>query len=394
MKKRIKILFHIETFLSGGTEKVLMELMKNIDKSRYEVYFVVSYDLGQLEILKSQLPVGIHFIHLIESFYLNVFKIKRQKGNITSIEKVIDEIVLMPIRRNCVKQRLRNMAKEMDYIVDWDGTLGRYSSVFENKNFIKYAHMRLSVKECNDPKTNKRLLKVLENYSTIVVISDEMRQQFYQFFPSLEEKVVRIYNSFDFDFIRILGDQKPNDFIKSIQNVKYILAAGRLDESQKDFKTLLKAFAIVKRNAKTEERLVIIGKGPDRESLEALAQELGIADKVDFMGFQDNPYYWMKRCSLFVHSSKFEGLPTVLIEAMILGKPIVATNCPTGVSEILMGGQAGELVKIGDEIGLAEEIEKMLLNPDLSNSYVVKAKERLVDFEQSKVMSQFYAVFK
>jgi glycosyltransferase involved in cell wall biosynthesis len=136
-----------------------------------------------------------------------------------------------------------------------------------------------------------------------------------------------------------------------------ILGVGRLEE-QKDFPNLIRAFAQV-RKAYTA-RLVILGYGQDKQMLEDLVCELGLKEDVAFLGAVNNPYAYMSRSSLFVLSSKYEGLPTVLIEAMALGTPIVSTNCPNGSSDILKNGEYGELVNVGDSEALAEAILKAL----------------------------------
>ncbi|HET9493456.1 MAG TPA: glycosyltransferase [Chloroflexia bacterium] len=136
-----------------------------------------------------------------------------------------------------------------------------------------------------------------------------------------------------------------------------VLAVGRLTE-QKDFPTLIRAFARV-RQAR-QARLIILGEGPDREDLQALTAELGLSDDVSLTGFVDNPYAYLARASLFVLSSRWEGLPTVLIEALYCGVPVVATDCPSGPREILAGGKYGTLVPMQDVEALAEAIGKGL----------------------------------
>jgi glycosyltransferase involved in cell wall biosynthesis len=136
-----------------------------------------------------------------------------------------------------------------------------------------------------------------------------------------------------------------------------VLAAGRL-KPQKDFSTLIQAFALVRRNHLA--RLLILGEGSERPALEALVRESGLAQDVSLPGFVANPYPHMTRASLFVLSSRWEGLPGVLIEAMYCGAPLIATNCPSGPREILKDGQYGLLVPVGDVAALARAIEMAL----------------------------------
>lgn len=139
-----------------------------------------------------------------------------------------------------------------------------------------------------------------------------------------------------------------------------LLGVGRLVR-QKDFPTLLKAFARVR--AVRPVRLIILGDGRKRKTLEVLAQQLGVASDVDLPGFVLNPFPYMKQASVFVLSSAWEGLPGALVEAMACGCPVVSTNCPSGPEEILDGGAYGPLVPVGDDAALARAILAMLDSP-------------------------------
>ena len=139
-----------------------------------------------------------------------------------------------------------------------------------------------------------------------------------------------------------------------------ILGAGRLTR-QKDFPTLLRAFAVVKQQQ--DVRLVILGEGQQREQLTALIASLGISASVDLLGFVENPYAYMAKAALFVLSSAWEGSPNVLTEAMACGAPVVATDCPSGPREILQSGRYGLLVEVGDVKGLAQAMLKTLQHP-------------------------------
>jgi glycosyltransferase involved in cell wall biosynthesis len=132
-----------------------------------------------------------------------------------------------------------------------------------------------------------------------------------------------------------------------------ILSVGRLDR-QKDFSLLIKAFACVRKI--TPARLIILGEGPERVELAALVKQLGLEEDVSMPGFTQNPYPFMANASVFVLSSRWEGLPTVLVEALFCGAPIVATDCPSGPIEILKNGKYGRLVPVGDVDRLADAI--------------------------------------
>ena len=152
----------------------------------------------------------------------------------------------------------------------------------------------------------------------------------------------------------------PDPWLAEAAQTPVILGAGRLTE-QKDFGTLLRAFARLR--GTREARLIILGDGPERAALEALTADLGIDDCVRLAGFQVNPYAWMARASLFVLSSRYEGSPNVLVEAMALGTPVVATDCPSGPGEILDHGAIAPLVPLADPAAMATAMDQVLAHP-------------------------------
>ena len=138
----------------------------------------------------------------------------------------------------------------------------------------------------------------------------------------------------------------------------YLVAVGRL-EPQKGFDLLLRAYAILRKRGVTEP-LVIVGEGKDREKLQELAGSLDITEHVVFAGFQANPYPWLAGAKIFVSSSRFEGFCRVIAEALAVGTPVVATDCPSGPAEVLEDGEAGVLVPNEDVAALAEGIYRLL----------------------------------
>ena len=136
-----------------------------------------------------------------------------------------------------------------------------------------------------------------------------------------------------------------------------ILGVGRL-EPQKDFPTLIRAFAKVREVRPA--RLMILGSGRDREKLDSLVRELGLKEDVAIVGFVKNPYPYIKRAAVYVLSSAWEGFGNVIVEALALGTPVVATNCPSGPQEILADGKYGDLVSVGDSEAISEAILRVL----------------------------------
>lgn len=139
-----------------------------------------------------------------------------------------------------------------------------------------------------------------------------------------------------------------------------VLAVGRL-ETQKDYPTLLQAFALVRQQ--TPARLLILGEGSQRAALQTQIEELHLADAVDLFGYTENPYAYMSRAAVYVLSSAYEGYPTVLVEALACGCAVVSTDCPSGPAEILEQGKWGTLVPVGDAQALARAIQAALQQP-------------------------------
>lgn len=161
-----------------------------------------------------------------------------------------------------------------------------------------------------------------------------------------------------------------------------ILGVGRLTE-QKDFPNLLQAFARVR--CVHPARLIILGEGEERPRLEALVQQLRLTDDVSLPGFVSNPYNYMARAAVFVLSSRWEGLPTVLIESMAAGIPaVVSTDCPSGPAEILEHGRYGALVSVGDSPALAQAILEAIQKHPTDN-----LRKRAVYFSADRIVQQY-----
>lgn len=141
------------------------------------------------------------------------------------------------------------------------------------------------------------------------------------------------------------------------REVPVFVAAGRL-RPQKDFPMLISAFA--KLTTETEARLVILGEGPDRTALQNQIDALALSDSVELHGHNPNPYAFFANAKAFVLSSRWEGLPTVLIEAMACGAPVIATDCPSGPREILRAGEYGALIPVGDEDAMIDAMRTAL----------------------------------
>ena len=195
-------------------------------------------------------------------------------------------------------------------------------------------------------------------------------------------RITVIYNPIDLARIEAMAsaDEKSVSWTEPT-----IINVGRLAE-QKDQQTLIQAFAKVR--SRRTCRLVILGEGEKRAMLSALARKLGVGSDVLMPGFVANPYSWMRRSTVFVLSSKFEGLPTVLIEAMQCGAPVISADCPSGPAEILEDGRWGRLFQPGDVDALASAIEDAL-----DGKLVADVRQRAADFSVDAAVSRYVALF-
>jgi len=167
-------------------------------------------------------------------------------------------------------------------------------------------------------------------------------------------KSLCILNPFDFKMIKHKSLEKSKKIYNKRESIK-IISVGRLTY-QKDFLTLLKTIKLLKNKKKIE--LVIIGKGVEKKKLYNFVLNEKLESNVKFIGYQKNPFKFIKQADIFILTSLFEGSPNVLVEALYLKKYIISTNCPTGPREILDNGRYGSLVKIGDY----KKISKILMN--------------------------------
>ncbi|MDR1472644.1 MAG: glycosyltransferase [Synergistaceae bacterium] len=166
-----------------------------------------------------------------------------------------------------------------------------------------------------------------------------------------------------------------------------MLAVGRLGP-QKDFSTLLRAFAMFSKWF-GDARLVILGEGKRRPQLEGLARELGISDRLFMPGYEPNPYPYMKRASLFVMTSLYEGFANVVAEALACGCNVVSTDCPSGPSEILDGGKYGWLARAGDHEDIARKMARAVLSPMPGEVLV----ERASYFSETRAVDGYRKLF-
>ena len=207
-----------------------------------------------------------------------------------------------------------------------------------------------------------------------------------------ESMIEVIYNPAIPEHVESLKFEKiEHSWFDESSTVPVVVSVGRLTR-EKDCPTTLRAVAEL---SKTREvRLVMVGDGPLLQDLQVLAAELGIEPSVWFAGHQRNPYRFMGQSSVFVLTSIYEGIANVLAEALASGAPVVATDCPTGPTEVLLGGRAGLLVPVGDQVAVANAIGRFLDNPSLQESFSSGIAESIKRFQPEMAAKAYVELIK
>ena len=241
-----------------------------------------------------------------------------------------------------VAQKLKNIDKNIWFVIHTT-----ISKRLEQKSFFSRF------------KAKKEFIKIYQN-SNIIAVSNGIKKDLEKF--NLNSNIKTIYNPFDIEKIKKLGDEKID------LNFKYIISVGNMTKIKRQ-DLIIKTFSKLNTNL----HLVLLGKGNQEKNLKKLVKKLNLENRVHFLGWQQNPYKYIKNAKLFVLSSEIEGFGNVLVESLILNTPIVSTNCPSGPNEILVDKLSKFLVKVGDETELKEKIELALKKyPTIKENYYKK----------------------
>ncbi len=217
-----------------------------------------------------------------------------------------------------------------------------------------------NVSKSNRPIDDRRYRRLFPYASHVVAVSQGVADDLAVTADVPRDRITTIYNPTITPNLHAKAAEQPDHPWLLDRGAPVILAAGRLTE-QKDYPTLIEAFGRLV--ARRPCRLVILGEGPLQQELEGLAGKLDLTDRISFAGWSDNPFAFMSRASLFVLSSRWEGFGMVLAEALACGLPCVSTDCPSGPAEILLNGEIGPLVPVGDDAALAEAMGRVLDDP-------------------------------
>lgn len=386
MQKK-KILFYTSGIGLGGVERVLIELLKFIDKEKFDVK--VAFQNGNERYFENEIPKQIEYRFMLKKELIDkTIYFKERKKNIFY---KLGYLIMMKYEKFIIRKEFLKFSNDRDIIIDFKS--GDFYKVIQlNKKARKMCWLHNEItKVSNYKKRKKRLEKFFEKCEKVICICNEMKENLIKEMPKIKDKIEVIYNCFDIEKIERraeeISDLNNNEIV--LLKKDYFIMVGRLDDIQKDYSTLVKAYKrYFDKNIKAI-KLYLLGDGPDRKKIEIMLEKEKLKKNIILLGAKKNPYPWIKNCKMLIHSSKFEGLPTVLIEALILNKKIISTNCPTGPKEILENGKIGTLVNIGNIKEMSEAIEKEL-NINIDKEEIKKSRER---FNGSIIIKKVEEIF-
>ena len=336
----MKILFIVPDFSCGGAERVSVIFAKQLKEKGNDVFFVnLGTENGEMgEWIHSILPCESLNCHRVLYSFFKLFKvINRYKADYVYSSRIHVSLLLL----------LLGFFIRMKLII-------RMPTMPENrlyKGFVaksKYVIFRFLEK------------KLYPRAYKLIAQTEEMRQSIIRIFNLSKEKVITIVNPIDIDLIQ-KQIQSPNPFQTQIN----FLAVGNICYA-KSYDTLIEAFVQVHKKIPLAH-LYILGRCDTSDGEKILMMARPYKDYIHFLGFQKNPYVYMRYCSVFVLSSRQEGLPNVLLEAYYLNRPLVATLCVPIIKEIITEGKNGYIVGVENVFQLENAMVKSLTLPKIKN---------------------------
>lgn len=355
------ILFILKDFkLGGGVERVQQRLSEQFLKDGRRVsFFVINADVADTP------------------------GVQRFNGGGSGLVGLLKSIV--QLRRLIQREGVTHLiaAKEQANLCTWFATLGR---------LCKVIYCRHATLDCSEQNTGPASLRVLYSLylcgsGKVVTVSNALRQTLIEMLPWGQQRIRYCPNAVVTEQL-FQASQAP---LPAGLPGAYWLGLGRLVEP-KGFQLLLEAYALALRSAALPD-LVIVGDGPLREALTAQARRLGIAPRVHFTGFLSNPYPLLRHAQLFILSSVQEGMPTVLIEALALGTPVLASDCETGPRELLDNGRLGQLVRVNDVPALADGMLRSLTPRDDVTFSETRLTDTLRQYTSQYAAQAYYQVW-
>ena len=339
---RKKILMVIDSLGAGGAEKVALNLALALQAEAYHIDIITIDNIVSYEVDKTISLYSLNFEKGLFDYYKNS---KR-------LHKMIDEL---------------QVEEPYEMIIVHLQKSTRLMKGYQHTRLINVVHSTLSQASLSNRKglrkfAKARRLKRIYDGLNIVAVSNGIAEDIKNIGITPNSLSV-IYNPVD---VKELV-QKAKELSACTCDNEYIVYVGRLAKSKRH-DIALEAY----KKSGIKESLLIVGEGEMRESIEAKISSLGLNDRVKLCGFQSNPYAIVKKAKLLVLTSDYEGLPTVLIEALSLGVPVVSTDCPSGPREILGEYTLASLVPLADVDTLALAIKEHIMNPPSISEELIK----------------------
>ncbi|WP_219835801.1 glycosyltransferase [Paenibacillus sp. R14(2021)] len=355
------VLFIAPSLRGGGAERVIINLLKHMSRSGVELSFIALKLEGPYV---SQLPDDVEAIDLnTRRVRHSIFKLTRE------INRIQPDVVLSTLGHlNLLLLLIRPFLRKKPKLVLREANAPSFAIPANSKGrFMKWLYRILY------PRADR-----------IIALSSGMAEDLIRFSRLPAGKVTIIHNPVVTEEVNKRASQQAEHAWITDKQLPVCISVGRLVE-QKNYDVLLRAFALVQQQLPC--RLIVLGEGKERAKLEGLRDRLGLTDKVDFHGFASNPFAYVAKADLFVLSSRWEGMPNVLLEALAVGIQIVSTDC-IGVDDVLDGGKYGAIVPVGGEAELASAIARSLSRQDAA-ACADRQKSRAAHFNIERISNEY-----
>ena len=367
-----KVIIFIPAIEKGGVERNAIWVSNELAKRGYEVDVVfVRSEEGQL---KKFHPL----VHCVKMQYKRIPALNQRLSDAFSIRKEFGKYLAGQDHKHTVVLAFQSASVAIG--VCRKHKVKVICRLSNHPSAVKYEKSKLrKISEFVKPYTYKKADQVIGN-------SERLSEDFGKL---IHKKVITIYNPIDFTQIeQAVTEEIPEELKREAADFKgrLLITVGRITR-QKDMQTLLKGYAASR--AKEKSMLWIVGEGGERDEISELIGQLHLEEHVHLLGYQSNVYKFMKYADLFVQTSLYEGCPNALIEAVAAGLPVIATDCLSGPDEVLLQGQGGDLIPIGDAAKLAERIDAYFDDPKELQEKQRFAKEKLDRFKNETTMERY-----
>lgn len=381
----MKIVFAIDSLIMGGAEKLALQYVQYLSQY-HKIHLLINEDNGsEKNILFKYIPKNVTYSYVVDKNIIQKINFYREAKRNNIIYKLLYNHYLKK-RRKSYKKNIIYILKNMNF----DILIDFYCKIpleLCDKNTIVWLHTNME-----KIKHKAFLYDKFRRVKKVIVINESMKKQIENHFPKLKN-VELLYNPFDITKIKIMSKEIESltQKEKLLLNNDYILSCSRLDKN-KDIESLI--YAYINLSQHITEKLYIMGEGPNYKNLLDIVIKNKMEDKIIFLGTKTNPYIWMKHCNLFVHSSKKEGFGMVIVEALINGCCVVATDCPIGPAEILDNGNCGILTPVGNIDKLEKSIIKGLNNKAMRAMFYKNSIIQIDKFSDVNILKRLNDIIK